>query len=66
MQPSDRKIPLDDVALAKLDKADDLHRAAALGALQRIDFLDLLDQPGPCGKRTGTRASSGGFLRVEG
>jgi hypothetical protein len=30
--------PLDHVPLTALDKTDDLHRRAALGALQRIDF----------------------------
>jgi hypothetical protein len=35
--------------LATLDETDDLHRAAALGAPQRINFVHPLDQHGPRG-----------------
>ena len=42
--PDDRRI---------LDQRNDPHRAPALGALQRIDLLDLADQP----RQSGFRAS---------
>ena len=33
--------------LRLLDPGDDLHFAAAVGTSQGIDFIDLLEQPGP-------------------
>jgi hypothetical protein len=42
-----REHPVDDVALFGVDKADDLHGAAAAGALRRIDLPVALDQGRP-------------------
>lgn len=39
--------------------------SATLGVFQRINFVDLLNQPGPRGNRAGARARGGGLLRIE-
>lgn len=31
------------------DDCDDAHRGAAVDALERVDFVDLLNRPGPVG-----------------
>ena len=39
--------PLNDILF--LDQGDDAHGGAAVGALERIDLIDLLNQSGPIG-----------------
>ena len=46
-QPAVPQDLLDHVALRRLDEGDDLHLAAALGTLQRVDLVDPLDEHGP-------------------
>ena len=43
--------PLDDIGI--VDQCNDAHRGAAVGALERIDFVHLLNQPGPIGLAPG-------------
>jgi len=38
-----------------IDQRDDVHRRSALGTLQRIDLVDLVDEPRP--RRPGARRS---------
>ena len=45
----------DDIVLAGFDEGDDFHGAAALGAAQRIDLIDALDEHGPADFRFGSR-----------
>ena len=39
--------PFNDLGL--VDECDDTHRGTAVSALQRIDLVNLLNQPGPVG-----------------
>ena len=64
-QPAVAEDPLDDIRLSTLNETDDLHRAATLGTLQRIDFVDSLDQPRPRGNRTRARGTVGGSMSVD-
>ena len=46
---------LDDVLLVGFDEGDDLHRAAALGAAERVGVVDVLDEGGPAAAGFGGR-----------
>ena len=41
------EVPADEVCLVGLDEGDDLHGPAALGAEERVDLTDVLDEGGP-------------------
>lgn len=43
-QPAVAEDSLNNIRLSTFDETDDLHRAATLGTLQRIDLVDSLDQ----------------------